>query len=156
GADADLTARVASILGSQNQANGLPSSIVSPSTRLLPPGPPLDPGAPGPLDVTMQNYDLGNQVFQPAQFGATQKVELTARVFSPTVLDGQRPLLIFLHGNHQATYNPTTLQTQFVWPPAAGFVPLPNHQGYDYLGQNLASHGYIVVSISADGVNVLG
>src|SRR5216683_4571246 len=28
GADADLTARVASILGSQNQANGVPSSIV--------------------------------------------------------------------------------------------------------------------------------
>jgi hypothetical protein len=49
GADANLTAKVAAILGSQNQnqSNGLSSSIVSPSTRLGPG--PMDPGAPGPL-----------------------------------------------------------------------------------------------------------
>ena len=29
----------------------------------------------------------------------------------------------------------------------------PSYQGYDYAAENLASHGLIVVSISANGVN---
>jgi len=32
-----------------------------------------------------------------------------------------------------------------------GFDPIPNYIGYDYIAQVLASHGYIVVSISANG-----
>src|SRR5262249_31802378 len=32
----------------------------------------------------------------------------------------------------------------------------PSYRGYDYFADVLASHGYIVVSISANGVNVLG
>src|SRR5262249_26114618 len=63
---------------------------------------------------------------------------------------------MFLHGNHAATYIPGTPTAGYSWPPAGPFAALPNYQGYDYLGQNLASHGYVVVSVSADGVNVLG
>jgi hypothetical protein len=157
GADADLNARVAAILNSQNQnASNDFTTIVTPG-GLGGGGP--DPGAPGTFSVSTQDYNLGDQVFHPASLGTGAFVELTARVYSPTDLQGERPLLIFLHGNHAATYNPTTFAAGFAWPPSAsgpGFVALPNYQGYDYIGQNLASHGYIVVSISADGVNVLG
>ncbi len=42
------------------------------------------------------------------------------------------------------------------WPCPEGWKPLPNYAGYDYIGRNLASWGYVVASISADGVNVFG
>lgn len=35
-----------------------------------------------------------------------------------------------------------------------GFVVVPQHRGYDYIGERLASHGYIVVSLNANrGIN---
>ncbi|MGK5440545.1 hypothetical protein ACSNN7_01755 [Micromonospora sp. URMC 105] len=40
------------------------------------------------------------------------------------------------------------------WPCAAGVPALPSYRGYDYLAQRLASHGFVVVSISANGINV--
>jgi hypothetical protein len=33
---------------------------------------------------------------------------------------------------------------------------LPNYEGYDFAASRLASYGYVVVSVSANGVNVLG
>ncbi|MBP2326655.1 dienelactone hydrolase [Kibdelosporangium banguiense] len=40
------------------------------------------------------------------------------------------------------------------WPCAPGIAPLPSYRGYDYLGRRLAEQGFVVVSISANGVNV--
>ncbi len=34
-----------------------------------------------------------------------------------------------------------------------GHQPIPSHLGYEYWGENLASHGYVVVSIGANGIN---
>src|SRR5262249_42171489 len=34
-----------------------------------------------------------------------------------------------------------------------GFLPIQSHRGFDYSGRQLASHGYIVISISADGIS---
>lgn len=39
------------------------------------------------------------------------------------------------------------------WPCAPGTPAYPNDRGYDYLGRNLASHGIVVVSIGANGIN---
>ena len=39
------------------------------------------------------------------------------------------------------------------WPCATGTPPMPSFRGYDYLSENLASHGFVVVSISANGIN---
>jgi predicted dienelactone hydrolase len=33
--------------------------------------------------------------------------------------------------------------------------PIPSYKGYDYVSEVLASHGYVVVSISANGVNAV-
>ena len=41
-------------------------------------------------------------------------------------------------------------------PAGTGWQPIPNDEGYGYLGSRLASFGYIVVSVSGNGVNVLG
>lgn len=39
------------------------------------------------------------------------------------------------------------------WPCVPGVAPLPSFHGYDYLAERLASHGMVVVSVSASGVN---
>lgn len=39
------------------------------------------------------------------------------------------------------------------WPCASGTPPLPSYRGYDYLGTVLADQGFVVVSVSANGIN---
>ncbi|WP_206607253.1 hypothetical protein [Rhizobium tubonense] len=43
------------------------------------------------------------------------------------------PIIVFLHGQHDAN--------------------APNYQGYDYMAKDLASHGYVVLSIDANRIN---
>ncbi|MEA2522593.1 MAG: hypothetical protein QOI81_2239, partial [Actinomycetota bacterium] len=107
----------------------------------------------GPLSVTREVYDFGTRAFQPTQL--VGKVELTADVHYPTGLPaGPYPLVLFLHGNHFSCYRGDRVAYQ--WPCKRGWAPLPNYTGYDYIAQRLASFGFIVVSISGNGVNVLG
>jgi methionine-rich copper-binding protein CopC len=126
---------------------------------LGPLGPTDDPGALGPLAVTAQGYDFGSAAFVPAQFGtptSTNKVELTGEIYAPTNLStsGPLPLVVLMHGNHFDEFSGTT--PGFQWPIPAPFQPIPNYLGYGYFANVLASHGYVVVSISTNGVNVLG
>jgi hypothetical protein len=109
-----------------------------------------DPGEPGPLAVAYAEYDLGATAFQPSGFPSP--VELLASVHYPRDLTaGPYPLLVLLHGNHApCSQGDRVLVT---WPCPPGWQPIPSYRGYDYLGQALASHGYIVVSISANGIN---
>jgi hypothetical protein len=88
--------------------------------------------------------------------------ELWASVHRPSNMPaGQTfPLLLFLHGNHATCgtgQNPrfdfdcTYTQTGTC---PAGFVVAPSHRGYDYIADELASRGYVVVSINANrGIN---
>ena len=42
------------------------------------------------------------------------------------------------------------------WPcTQTGRTPIPSYKGYDYVSEVLASHGYVVVSVSANGVNAV-
>jgi hypothetical protein len=107
----------------------------------------------GPYEVVRTEYDLGDRVFQPG--GLPGRVELVADVHYPADLSaGPFPLVLFLHGNHSTCERGT--RADFRWPCRDGWTPIPNHEGYDYLAAPLASHGYVVVSVSANGVNVLG
>ncbi|MDQ3954260.1 MAG: hypothetical protein M3285_01745 [Actinomycetota bacterium] len=109
--------------------------------------------AEGPYEVTRTTYNLGEQVFQPSELG--RKVELIANVHYPTGLpDGPYPLVVFMHGNHSTCFKEK--RTSFRWPCPDGWRPLPNFRGYDYIGSRLASYGFVVVSVSANGINVAG
>ena len=73
---------------------------------------------------------------------------------------GPFPLLVLLHGNHATcghSSNPRiddNLEYTFYGTCPPGYVVTPNHEGYGYLTDRLASWGYIVVSITANrGVN---
>ncbi len=104
-----------------------------------------DPSLPGPHEVATATYNLGDQVFQPTDFG--RKVELVGEVYYPTDLaNGPYPLVVFLHGNHGTCYKPDRNRDRFQWPCRVGWTPTPNYAGYAYLGNSLASHGYIVAS----------
>jgi len=112
-----------------------------------------DPTSPGPYAVTREEYNFGDTAFTPTSFPAP--VELLASVHHPTNLaGGPFPLIVFLHGRHATCYNGQGAQF-LEWPCAPGRTPIPSYQGYDYVGSLLASQGYFVVSISANGVNAV-
>lgn len=109
-----------------------------------------DPGTTGPYAVTREEYNYGNSAFRPTGFPIF--VELLASVHRPTNLTaGPFPLIIFLHGRHATCYRNSTATLR--WPCLSTEQPIPSYKGYDYIAQTLASNGYIVVSISANGIN---
>ncbi len=125
---------------------------------------------PGPMAVTSAEYKLPAG-FDPVVLGVADEfpfpfrlqTELWARVYRPSPTPNNSPLLVFLHGNHAtcgrdagAGQGRLDINVQYTidgtCPP--GYVPVPSHDGYAYLAERLASHGYIVVSINANrGVN---
>ena len=112
-----------------------------------------DPGTPGPLAVTREEYNFGDTAFQPTNFPGP--VELRASIHYPTNFSGAPlPVILLLHGRHATCFKGSSALLQ--WPCTFnGSQPIPSYQGYDYFSQVLASHGYIVVSISANGVNAV-
>jgi hypothetical protein len=112
-----------------------------------------DPGTPGPLPVTREEYDFGDTAFSPTDFPGP--VELRASIHYPTNLPaGPYPMIVFLHGRHATCFKGGSQLLQ--WPCTTnGSQPIPSYKGYDYVSEVLASHGYVVVSISANGVNAV-
>jgi hypothetical protein len=112
-----------------------------------------DPGTPGSSAVTREEYDFGDTAFQPTDFPGP--VELHASIHYPTNLPGgPYPLILFLHGRHATCFVGGSALLQ--WPcTSKNSRPIPSYQGYDYVSEVLASHGYVVVSISANGVNAV-
>jgi hypothetical protein len=112
-----------------------------------------DPGTPGPLTVTREEYDFGDTAFAPTEFPGP--VELRASIHYPADLPaGPYPVILFLHGRHATCFVGGSALLQ--WPcTAKNSQPIPSYRGYDYVSEVLASHGYVVVSISANGVNAV-
>jgi hypothetical protein len=112
-----------------------------------------DPGTPGSLPVTREEYNFGDTAFEPSDFPGP--VELRASIHYPTNLPGgPYPVILFLHGRHATCFKGNTALLQ--WPCTDnGSAPIPSFQGYDYISQVLASNGYVVVSVSANGVNAV-
>ena len=129
-----------------------PGKDSSAAWAAAPPGPlaPVDPGAPGRFAVARADYDLGDQaIFLP---GLGHRVELRGRVYAPRGAPGRRPVVVFLHGRHQFCFGRPPGRGA-PWPCRRGERPVPSFRGYGAPATALASHGYVVVSISANGVN---
>ncbi|MEM8997964.1 MAG: hypothetical protein AAGF23_24495, partial [Acidobacteriota bacterium] len=110
-----------------------------------------DPGAIGPLDVTRTTYDDGDTAFTTPDFPGD--IEVRASVHYPTDLASDYPLVLFLHGRHPTCFAGN--EAFLVWPCPEGQDEIPSYEGYDFMASVLASHGYIVVSIGANGINAL-
>ncbi|MRG57113.1 hypothetical protein GF108_16165 [Phyllobacterium sp. SYP-B3895] len=90
------------------------------------------------------DYDLGNLVASSSWFSDTTSDDevfitpIKGQVRYPMPLNSAAtaerfPIIVFQHGNH--------------------WHEDPSYQGYDYIAQDLAAHGYVVVSINANWIN---
>jgi hypothetical protein len=123
----------------------------------------VSPETQGPYGIKENDYKLPSAEHTDILSG--RQTELWARVYAPTEGSGnlpvaKMPLAVFLHGNHMTCGtgsnpridNNAEYTTTGTCP--AGYVVTPNHRGYDYIARNLASWGYVVVSINANrGIN---
>jgi predicted dienelactone hydrolase len=70
-------------------------------------------------------------------------------VHAPRTLVGERPLVLLAHCCRKPCAD-----DQWKWPCPAGDA-FPSHRGYDYLAEELARQGFVVVPVSVNGVDVV-
>ena len=127
-----------------------------------------DPLAPGPYGFKKIEYSAGDLMITipPANGTASQTFPqpLEGSIVYPDT-PGPWKVLVFLHGRHSTCITGTGGESS---PPVTspdvtcedtdnpdgteGTTRIRSWQGYDYLSTNLASHGYVVMSISANTV----
>ena len=115
-----------------------------------------DPTGLGPNQVADAEYKRPAAT-DPDVLG-DRMTEVWAHLWRPATMNAgeKHPLLVFLHGNHGTCgtgSNPrsddnTQYTTDGTCPD--GYVVTPNHMGYAYIAERMASWGYIVVSINAN------
>jgi len=132
----------------------IPQAVAS-DTTISKPAP--DSTIKGPHQIASSEYHLPASI--DSDILSNKMTEIWAKVFYPTDIintPGKAPLIILLHGNHgtcgigshprrDSSCNYTEKGTC-----PAGYVVTPNHEGYNYLAENLASWGYWVVSVNAN------
>jgi hypothetical protein len=117
-----------------------------------------------PVEIVSEDYarpaERNNTILPGCQvvFGINGNdclIQIRARVYRPRVLNGRYPLVMLLHGNHPTCGSGTPrVDTNFMYttlgvcPP--GQTVSDNFAGYAYLAEQLASAGYVVVSIDAN------
>jgi len=116
-----------------------------------------DPGIPGPYAVSKLEYNFGDLAYTPPPAAAfPANMEVCGSVHFPTNLStGPYPVLLFLHGRHSTCWETSDSSTALEWPCPTGWQSITSYEGYDYLARNMASHGYIVISISANAINAI-
>ena len=86
-------------------------------------------------------------------------IDIWAKVYVPNEFPGKLPLIVFLHGNHATCgtfdgFGPARRDDRIDYTLTGTcpdrYVVIPNHLGYEYLAQPLASWGFIVVSVNAN------
>jgi hypothetical protein len=108
-----------------------------------------DGSTPGSYSYVEDDYDFGDQAIPMAAIGGIRG-EMTGRIYLPTT-GGARPTVIIQHGRHTSCTTGTANPNR--WPCGANQVEVPSFKGYESLAQNLATHGYAVLSISANAIN---
>lgn len=120
-------------------------------------GPSPESSAPGPYATSTTEYKMPARV--DADVLDKVQTEIWGRVYWPTKLPEsttKHPLLMFLHGNHatcgsgSSPRNDHSCQYTEEGVCPAGSIVTPNHEGYNYVAEHLASWGYVVVSINAN------
>ena len=98
--------------------------------------------------VGVVEYHLGDTAFTDRDWAG--RSELAGVVHYPSDLPAGAPLIVQLHGQ---AYSCATDDPDANWPCPPGVRSVPSYRGYDYLGEALARRGFVVVSLSANGIN---
>ncbi|WP_026363264.1 alpha/beta hydrolase [Methylopila sp. M107] len=128
-----------------------------------------DPTGAGPYTAVSGDYKLAPSFDALVTKLVARKTELWARVWYPTKGPAlaNAPIVVFLHGEHGTCgkVDPTgkwRLDGSALYSSdgvCTGEYPLitPNHLGYDYIAQRLATQGYVTISINTNlGINQTG
>jgi hypothetical protein len=115
----------------------------------------VDPTTPGPYSVAVGEYKLPAAVDPDVL--KSEVTEIWGKMYYPEFRASEKaPLIVLLHGNHgtcgigsNPRYDNSCRYTYSGTCPE-GYTVTPNHEGYDYLANHLASWGYWVVSINAN------
>jgi hypothetical protein len=127
-----------------------------------------DPGEKGPYAIKEVEYNLKDDPMEIFPEGSKPEdgpyySEVQGKIYYPGNHSAQKfPVVLFLHGMHAVC----TYDTDNFPPPdieiddeamcgmtGSGIKPIPNYLGYEQPARLLASHGYVVVSISANKIN---
>ncbi|CAN5553355.1 hypothetical protein BH24GEM3_BH24GEM3_10950 [soil metagenome] len=110
----------------------------------------------GTFNFMGRTFTIAGTVYYPAEDdGADQPFsERLARA-------GRSPIVFMAHGNHGiyrnpvTPINPATGRENQSCSPVAGWIEIPNHEGYDYFQRQLARMGVIAVSVYTNEANCL-
>jgi dienelactone hydrolase len=110
-----------------------------------------DPTVAGPHAVTVVEYDADRTIVTGDR-GVPYPEQLRGSLHVPDGA-GPFPVVLLLHGRHGTCRVLVAETFGHPCPDTAATADVRSYRGYDYLARNLASHGYLVVSASANGVN---
>ncbi|HEX4918763.1 MAG TPA: hypothetical protein VFV43_12755 [Limnobacter sp.] len=127
-----------------------------------------------PASASVRDANKASRVSAPLNYTAPQILlndpegikypgDVEAQVRYPLDGDGPFPVVLYLHGRHVTC---SYLGTEFlssgeceleipgaVGAPVQVLKSVDSYKGYDYMAQNLAAQGYVVISINANDVN---
>jgi len=129
------------------------------------PSTPGVPGSPAPTSssypaeriaelAAVGPYQVRTTTYRAADLripGSRAAADVAASVMGPEGATGARPVVVLVHGFWASCYRGRDSSGE--WPCPKGFRPIPSNEGFSYLQQRLASHGYVAVSVSMNGVN---
>lgn len=116
-------------------------------------GPP-DPALPGPSVPVRVEYDAGPTTVNDPKGLPLYPAEIAGVLWYPKAMTGTHPVVLLLHGNHGTCDVAGAGGSAYPCPSVPPVVePHRSYAGYDYLASNLASHGYITLSVDANAVN---
>jgi hypothetical protein len=121
----------------------IPAAIATPSAA--------DPMAPGPQAVTRVEYDAGSTLVT-GELGQQYPEDLRGRLYVPDGV-GAHAVVLLLHGRHNTCRYIALESLGSPCPETPVTTSVRSYQGYDDLGDSLASHGYLVASVNANGIN---
>ncbi len=112
----------------------------------------------GPWAAADEDYDFGRISLRDEVTGDTHESDIHGYIRYPQDAPGPFPVLLFQHGRHQTCETGIGQAPVFVGDDncpelSPVLAPAASYRGYDYLAQNLASHGYAVISIDTNDVN---
>jgi dienelactone hydrolase len=108
----------------------------------------------GQLKVQSFLYDYGLMIGQDGGGVGVMLVAVRGSVHYPETGEGPRPLLLFMHGRHgTCKVVGAEILGPGLCPTTPVSQPVDSFTGYDYLATNLASHGYVVISVDANHIN---
>lgn len=113
--------------------------------------PVVDPSETGSYAVREAEYDFGDQTIDLAGYRDTRG-EVVGKLYLSGAV-GARPVVLLEHGRHVTCGDGASGEADLAWPCASDEMVVRSYLGYENTARSLASHGYNVVSISANAIN---